>query len=416
MQPLVLEGTASTVVVDPPVVLAPMAGVTNTAFRTMCRGFSDRARAQRPAADAASHGPLYVSEMVGARALVEGSRQGGLDVLATPDRAEEVGLSGGRLRTMLRAAFGEDEPVRSLQLYATDPDELREGVALLAAHDLVDHIDLNFGCPARKVTRHGGGAALPWRTDLFAALVGAAVDAAGGRPVTVKMRKGIDEAHLTYLDAGRIARDLGAAAVTLHGRTAEDAYAGTADWDAIARLVEAVGEEVPVLGNGDVWQGADAVAMVARTGCAGVVVGRGCLGRPWLFRDLDAALSGLQVPAPPTLGEVADMLAEHGRLLAEHLGEDAGMREIRKHTSWYLQGFAIGRPLRLALRQVTSLQELAALLGTVDPHAEMPESALAMHRGHTHGPKPVRLPQGWLDRRTDSAPLAAAAAAVVSGG
>ncbi len=408
MQPLVLSGAtpsgahgSSTVTVDPPVVLAPMAGVTNAAFRAMCREHG---------------GGLYVSEMVGARALVESSRLGGLDVLADPERADEVGLSGGRLRTLLRASFGPDEPVRSLQLYATDPEELREGVALLAAHDLVDHIDLNFGCPAPKVTRHGGGAALPWRTDLFAALVGAAVGAAGGRPVTVKMRKGIDADHLTHLEAGRIARDQGAAAVTLHGRTAEDAYAGTADWDAIADLVEAVGADVPVLGNGDIWQGHDAVAMIARTGCAGVVVGRGCLGRPWLFRNLEAALAGRDVPPPPTLGEVAGMLLRHGQLLADHLGEDAGMREVRKHTAWYLQGFEIGQPLRLALRQVERVEQLAGLLGTVDPEVAMPESAVAMRRGHTHGPKPVRLPHGWLDSRHDRTPLPAAAAAVVSGG
>ncbi len=230
------------------------------------------------------------------------------------------------------------------------------------------------------------------------------------------MRMGIDAAHLTYLDAGRAARDAGAAAVTLHGRTAEDAYAGHADWDAIGRLVDAIGDDVPVLGNGDIWQASDAVAMIARTGCAGVVIGRGCLGRPWLFRDLEAALAGRPVPPPPTLREIADMLREHARLLVDHLGEDAGMRDIRKHTGWYLQGIDLGRPLRLALRQVERLDQLDELLAVVDLDVEMPESALEMHRGHSHGPKPVSLPHGWLDSRDDPAPLAAAAADVVSGG
>jgi nifR3 family TIM-barrel protein len=317
---------------------------------------------------------------------------------------------------VLRAAFAPGESPRSIQLYGTDPADLGGGVAALAEQDLVDHIDLNFGCPAPKVTRLGGGAALPWRINRFAALVASAVEAAGGRPVTVKMRMGIDPDHLTYLEAGRVARDAGAAAVTLHARTAYGAYSGHADWDAIGRLVEAIGQDVPVLGNGDIWEAADAIAMIARTGCAGVVVGRGCLGRPWLFRDLEAALRGEPVPPPPTLGEIAAMLGEHAGLLVAHLGEFAGMRDIRKHTSWYLQGFELGKPFRLALRQVERLDQLQGLLRSVDSTAIMPEHAIGMHRGHTHGPKPVRLPHGWLDDRFSDMPLHADAAGVVSGG
>ncbi|WP_423784736.1 tRNA dihydrouridine synthase [Euzebya pacifica] len=416
---MTLAGARTAVTVDPPVVLAPMAGVTNVPFRAVCRAFSDTARLRRDG------GPLYVSEMVGARALVEADQRGAMALLRTDDGSLDAEsdkarladeLSGGRLRTMLRAAFAPDEPVRSLQLYAIDPDHMRDGVAVLAEYDLVDHIDLNFGCPAPKVTRMGGGAALPWRLGLFAELVEAAVSTAGGRPVTVKMRKGIDADHLTFLEAGRIARDLGVAAVTLHGRTAQDAYGGHADWDAIAALVDAIGDEVPVLGNGDIWQAADAVEMIARTGCAGVVVGRGCLGRPWLFGELEAALAGRPVPPPPNLGQVADTLLDHATKLVDHLGEAVAMRDIRKHTGWYLQGFELGKTLRGALRRVERLEEMADLLGTVDREAPMPESAVSMHRGHTHGPKPVRLPDGWLDSRDTHTRLPAAAGAVVSGG
>lgn len=403
MHPLHLRGASRTVTADPPVVLAPMAGVTNVPFRALCRRYG---------------GGLYVSEMVGARALVEAEQQGLIEDTRDAWRGDRRG--GGkpdsRERTVLRAAFAPDEAVRSIQLYATEPAELRAGVEVLSRRDLVDHIDLNFGCPAPKVTRHGGGAALPWRIGRFEALVGAAVDAAGGRPVTVKMRTGIDPQHLTYLEAGRAARDVGAAAVTLHGRTAYDAYGGTADWSAIARLVEAIGDDIPVLGNGDIWSALDAVAMLAQTGCAGVVVGRGCLGRPWLFRDLEAALAGREIPPPPTLGEVVAMLADHARLLVAHLGEHAGMRDIRKHTCWYLQGFELGKELRLWLRTVERLDQLLDVLAVVDSDVPMPEHAVGMHRGHTHGPKPVKLPHGWLESRLVDAPIPSAAGSVVSGG
>ncbi|MCC5949888.1 MAG: tRNA dihydrouridine synthase DusB [Nitriliruptoraceae bacterium] len=379
--------------VGTPVVLAPMAGVTNAAFRTLCR----------------RHGEgLYVSEMVGARGLVEGDRT-----------------------SHTKASFAPDEPVRSIQLYAIDPDDVRRAVALLvdptraigtrshldADARPVDHIDLNFGCPAPKVTRHGGGAALPWRTDLFAAIVREAVAAAGDVPVTIKMRTGIDAAHLTALEAGRIAADLGVAAVALHARTAEQRYGPPADWSAIGALVEALdGRGVPVLGNGDIWEASDALAMVSRTGCDGVVVGRGCLGRPWLFRDLQAAFAGQAIPAPPRLGEVADLIREHAVLLAGHLGLDVGLRELRKHTSWYLQGFPVGGAVRRALNQVGSFDELDALLGSVDRTVPFDETVRRQPRGHTDRPKKVALPAGWLDSRVHGVALPPQAAEIVSGG
>ena len=360
----------------PPVVLAPMAGVTNAAFRALCRRHGDG---------------LYVSEMVGARGLLEGNRQ-----------------------SQLKASFAPDESPRSIQLYAVDPTDAARATALLADEGRVDHIDLNFGCPAPKVTRHGGGAALPWRLDLYAAIVGAVVDAAGEVPVTVKLRTGIDDEHLTYLDAGRVAQDLGVAAVALHARTAAERYGPPADWRAITRLVDAL--EVPVLGNGDIWEAPDAVRMVEQTGCAGVVVGRGCLGRPWLFRDLQAAFAGRSVPPAPDLGEVADLLLEHAELLVDTYGPEVGLRDLRKHTSWYLQGFPVGRPLRRSLNQVATLSEVRGLLADLDRTLPFDEAVRRQPRGHTTPPKRVTLPHGWLDRRTDSCTLDAGAGEVISGG
>jgi nifR3 family TIM-barrel protein len=370
--PLALGGLE----VWPPVVLAPMAGVTNAPFRTLCRRHG---------------GGLYVSEMVGARGLVEGNRT-----------------------SVLKASFAPDEHPRSIQLYAIDPRDAADATRLLVEDGAVEHVDLNFGCPAPKVTRHGGGSALPWRTDLYAAIVDATVRAAGDVPVTVKLRLGIDHDHLTYLGAGRIAADLGVAAVGLHARTAEQRYGPPADWSAIAELVEHL--EVPVLGNGDVWEAADALRMVETTGCAGVIVGRGCLGRPWLFRDLQAAFAGDPVPAPPGLGEILDTLVEHAELLVDHLGPVTGLRELRKHTGWYLQGFPVGRPLRRALNQVSTMDELYALLDPVDRDLVFDDAMRRQPRGHTTPPKRPVLPHGWLTTRTHGAPLPAAAAEVVSGG
>ncbi len=362
---------------DPPVVLAPMAGVTNAPFRSLCRRFG---------------AALYVSEMVGARAVVEGNE-----------------------RTFGIARFADDEPIRSLQLYGTDPAVMGEAVRRVVGEVGVDHVDLNFGCPARKITRHGGGSALPLRPRLFAAVVEAAVAGAGDVPVTVKMRLGLDDEHRTWLVAGRLAEEAGAAAVAVHARTAEQLYSGTADWSTIAELKATV-TTVPVLGNGDIWEAADAVEMMRTTGCDGVVIGRGCLGRPWLFRDLVAAFEGRDVPAPPTLGEIADMLRTHGELLAEWFGELSGMKELRKHTGWYLQGFPVGRDLRNDLRRLETLDQLDACLDQLDRHLPFPREARRMQRGHTTGPRPVALPEGWLDDPDALEPPDRLADLVVSGG
>lgn len=362
--------------VDPPVVLAPMAGVTNAPFRRLCREFG---------------AGLYVSEMIGARGLVERNA-----------------------KTMALAAFDADEVPRSIQLYGTDPGSLGEAVALLVSEHGVHHIDMNFGCPMGKVTRHGGGAALPWKRDLFRSIVRAAVSNAGDVPVTVKFRKGIDDDHLTYIESGLAAEEEGAAGVALHARTARQLYSGAADWDAIGRLKAAV-SSIPVLGNGDVWTADDAVHMMEVTGCDGVVVGRGCLGRPWLFRDLADVLAGRAPQEPPSLGEVGEIMIRHAGLLVDHFGDQFGINQFRKHPSWYLKGFPVGPVLRDAFSRVSSVEELADLVGKLDPGIPFPEDAHHMVRGHSHGPRPVRLPHGFLtDRFGDR--LDRDAEQVISGG
>jgi nifR3 family TIM-barrel protein len=212
----------------------------------------------------------------------------------------------------------------------------------------------------------------------------------------MKTRKGLDEDHLTFLDAGRIAADSGVVAIALHGRTVAQAYSGQADWEAIARLAAHV--DIPVLGNGDIWEAGDALRMVEQTGAAGVVVGRGCLGRPWLFRDLAAAFTGTPVQTLPTLGEVRTMMRRHAELLCEHMGEERGCKEFRKHVSWYLKGFRAGGRLRHSLALVDSLATLDVLLAELDPDEPFPVTELGSPRGRQGSPRQrVALPEGWLE-------------------
>ena len=379
--------------VDPPVVLAPMAGVTNVAFRTLCREQGQTRPAGAPERTAGSVSGLYVCEMITSRGLAEGDET---------------------TRRML--AFDPGEAVRSVQLYGVDPAYVGKATEILCGEYGVSHVDLNFGCPVPKVTRRGGGAALPWKRNRLDAILRAAVAAATpyGVPVTMKTRKGIDDAHLTYLEAGRIAEAAGCAAIALHGRTADQFYSGEADWEAVGVLASHV--TIPVLGNGDIWEAEDALRMVRDTGCAGVVVGRGCLGRPWLFRDLAAAFGGTPAPPLPALGEVAAMMRRHVVLLAEYAGEDRGCREFRKHVSWYLKGFRVRQPLRAALALVSSLAELDALLAELDADQPFPLDALGLPRGRQGSPRPVTLPAGWLSDRDGLGADLAGAELGVSGG
>jgi len=361
----------------PPIVLAPMAGVTNPPFRTLCRRYG---------------AGLYVSEMITARALVEGNR-----------------------KTLLLASFGPEETTRSLQLYGVDPHYVGEAVRLLVGEGRVDHIDMNFGCPVRKVTSKGGGAAIPLKPRLLRGIVQAAVRAAERVPVTIKFRMGIDERYLTYLEAGRIGQEEGCAAVGLHARTAAQLYDGEARWDAIAALKQAV-TRIPVLGNGDVWEAEDALRMMRTTGCDGVIVGRGCLGRPWLFRDLADVFEGGEPQNPPDFGGVVEVMLEHARLLGQWLDEARAMREFRKHGSWYTKGFRGGAPLRQRLMQVTRLLELEGILADADRTLPFPPEAMRVPRGKTAGTQKVALPEGYLDDLDDATPPGVLAEVADSGG
>jgi tRNA-dihydrouridine synthase len=189
--------------------------------------------------------------------------------------------------------------------------------------------------------------------------------------------------------------------VALHGRTAADFYGGQADWEPIAELAALL--DIPVLGNGDIWEAADAVRMVAETGCAGVVVGRGCLGRPWLFGDLAAAFAGVQETSMPDLAEVSKAMFRHAQLLGEWLGEERGVIDFRKHVAWYLKGFTVGSDLRRSMAMASGLAELDDLLHQMDLDQPFPVEVLGRPRGRTSGARPVSLPEGWLADRTSRA-------------
>ncbi|MHC4937749.1 MAG: tRNA dihydrouridine synthase DusB [Planctomycetota bacterium] len=358
----------------PPVVLAPMAGVTNYPFRKLCRRFG---------------AGLYISEMITAKGLVMGNE-----------------------RTLHLAGFGPDEHPRSLQLYGVEPDSLAEATRRLV--DQVDHIDMNFGCPVRKVTSKGGGSAIPAKPRLLARLVRAVVQNAGDVPVTIKFRMGIDDDVITYRDAGRVGQEEGCAAVGLHARTAAQLYDGDARWDAIAELKSRL--DVPVLGNGDIWEAYDALRMMRSTGCDGVIVGRGCLGRPWLFRELASVFDGVPPADPPAFGEVLDIMIEHAELVCDWFGEHRGMMMMRKFGTWYTKSFYGGAALRQSLTRVRSLADLRARVEGVDRDLPFPPAGMRAKRGKRSGTQKVSLPPGYLDDREDDTPPGAEAEQLVSGG
>ncbi|WP_257161841.1 tRNA dihydrouridine synthase DusB [Corynebacterium cystitidis] len=368
-QPTLRIGTLN---LDSPVILAPMAGVTNMPFRVLCREIEEEL--------SGTSSGLYVCEMITARALVEGNE-----------------------KTLHMTRFADVETPRSMQLYTVDPEYTYKAVRQIVEQDMADHVDMNFGCPVPKVTRRGGGSAIPYKRRLYGNIVSAAVRAAEGSgiPITVKFRIGIDEETHTHFDAGRIAAEEGAAAVTLHARTAAERYSGQAHWDEITRLVKHMeGTNVPVLGNGDIFAADDAARMMEHTGCAGVEVGRGCLGRPWLFAQLGAQLRGEPIPDDPTLGTVTHIIYRHAELLAEHFGQHHACRDIRKHIGWYLRGYPVGGEVRKELAHVSSLSELRDKLAPwaeSDARAEDADGA----RGRQGSPSKVALPDGWLDDPED---------------
>lgn len=363
---------------NPVIELAPMAGVTNRAFRRVCREASSELRASAGQVDA--DGTIYVAEMTTSQALLMRNQE-----------------------TLDLVTFDGDEKVRSIQLYGVDPKIVGDAVKMVVTEDMADHIDLNFGCPVPKVTRKGGGSALPWKRDLYQQIVQAAVKNADGKvPVTVKMRIGIDQDHITYLDAGKIAAEAGVTWIALHGRTAAQYYGGQADWSAIAKLVEHI-PDTPVLGNGDIWSALDAKRMISETGARGVVIGRGCLGRPWLFGQIRSAFAGEQIPNEPKSGDILRWMKRHAQLLCQMHGDEFyGCREMRKHMAWYLKGLVAGSEVRGALALINSLSEMDDLLSTIDPSQQLSEEIAHAPRGRTTPEKKVNLPDGWLNSQVMS--------------
>lgn len=353
--------------VPTPVVLSPMAGVTNWPFRVLCEEYGPQG--------------LYVAEMVTARALVAGNP-----------------------KALRLCRFAPSERVRSLQLYGVNPAIVEQAARIVVEDGMADHIDLNFGCPVPKVTRRGGGSALPWKTDIFQELLHrvVAVCAPANIPVTAKIRVGIDHEHETFLQAGRIAQDEGCAAVTLHARTTAEYYGGHSDWNRIGELVEVL--DIPVFGNGDIWGAQDALDMMTQTGCAGVAIGRGCQGRPWLFADIAHAFAGEPTRCNPTLGEVGRIIMRHAGLLTQFYDGDECMavHDMRKHVAWYLKGFPVGGATRKAFMECECLEDLQRQVDGLDSAVPFPERVVDKPRGRVRFAKKVHLPYGWLESRSST--------------
>ena len=303
-----------------PVILGPMAGVTDLAFRLLCR---------EQGCDA------VVTEMISAKALYYGNKNT-IPLLETDEREAPVGV----------------------QIFGSDPELMGQ-----MAHKIEDRgfafIDINMGCPVPKIVNNHEGSALMRHPELAGRIV-REVKRAVSLPVTVKFRLGFDEAHRNAVPFARILEENGADVLAVHGRTREQYYSGRADWDAIRQVKEAV--SVPVIANGDIFSGADAVAIREATRCDGVMVARGSKGNPWIFREVQAALAGEPVPKRPSEDEVIDMLLRQAALCVRYKGEYTGIREMRKHTAWYTAGMKGSSKLRQQVNQVTTLRELEELL------------------------------------------------------
>ncbi len=342
----------------PPVVLAPMAGVTNPPYRSLCRK---------------QGAGLYVAEMVHARGLAERDA-----------------------KTLQLASFDQDDDIRSVQIFGADPRAMESAARFLVEEVGADHIDINMGCPVRKVTSRGGGSALPARPELMRQVIGATVRGAGGKPVTVKTRLGLDDGHLTWQAAVDVAAGEGARWIGVHARTAAQLYSGQARWEVLGEIKQR--STIPVLGNGDIWEAFDALRMMRQTGCDGVIIGRGCLGRPWLFRELAEAFDGREPEDPPVLGEVLRILLEHAQLLVDFFGERKGVLELRKWSSWYTKGFPGASFVRKGLQSINSLEEMRGYLAELNPDLPFPQKSLRVSRAKRGGSQEkVSLPSGWLD-------------------
>ena len=305
---------------DFPIILAPMAGITDLPFRILCK---------EQGAD------VMVTEMISAKALFYGNKNT-LPLMQTEEEEKPIGV----------------------QIFGSEPELMGE-----MAHKIEDkgfsYIDINMGCPVPKIVNNKEGSALMLNPELAGRIV-KEVSKAVSLPVTVKFRKGFDADHINAPEFAQIMEENGAAAVAVHGRTRDQYYTGQADWDIIRDVKNAV--SIPVIGNGDIFKGEDAVKMRDYTGCDGIMVARGAKGNPWIFRQiLHYFETGEHLPKPPA-SEVAQMILRHARMMLEFKGEYIGIREIRKHAAWYTAGYPHGARLRVAINQVENYEQLETLL------------------------------------------------------
>ena len=303
-----------------PVILAPMAGVSDLPFRMLCRE---------------QGAGLVCMEMVSAKAIAYHNRN--TEKLMETDEREH--------------------PV-SLQLFGSEPDLMAEIAAQIEERPF-DILDINMGCPVPKIVGNGEGSALMKNPKLIEEII-TKVSRAVKKPLTVKFRKGFDDDHVNAVEIARIAEASGAAAVAVHGRTREQFYSGKADWEIIRQVKEAV--SIPVIGNGDVDSPEKAKALLEETGCDGVMIGRAARGNPWLFRRVSEYLETGKAPEKPSKEEVKEMMLRHARMQVEHKGDYTGIREMRKHISWYTTGLPGSAKLRGRINSVESLEEMEALL------------------------------------------------------
>lgn len=310
--------------VDGRFIMAPMAGVTDRAFRQVCRNCG---------------AALTVSEMISTRALL---------------------FQDKKTRQLLQLA--PNEIPGWIQIFGHEPESMAEGAVKALELSGAALLDINMGCPAPKIVRGGDGSALMRDPKQAAAVIRAVVDAVSV-PVTVKFRKGWDEESVNYLDFARMVQDSGASAVTLHGRTRTQMYAGQADWDAIAQVKQTL--DIPVIANGDVSSPEDAREILAHTGADGVMIGRGALGNPWLFAQCQAMDDGTEIPASPELADRLRTARVQIELAREYKGERIAMLEARKHLAWYVKGIRGTKKLKAKISALTSLEQLDELLDEI---------------------------------------------------
>ena len=315
--------TIGNITLDNNIILAPMAGVSDLPFRLLCHE---------------QGAGLVCMEMISAKAI----------------------LYHNRNTESLLEIHPKEGPV-SLQLFGSDPAIMADIAARIEDRPF-QILDINMGCPVPKIVGNGEGSAL-MKNPLLAGQIIEAVVKAVGKPVTVKIRKGFDEEHVNAVEMAHVAQESGAAAVAVHGRTREQFYSGKADWDIIRQVKQAV--SIPVIGNGDVVDGKSALALLQQTGCDGIMIGRACQGNPWIFREVKNFLESGQICPRPTNREIVDTILRHARLQLQYKGEYIGIREMRKHVSWYSAGVPNSARFRAEINAMESMEELMNAVSAV---------------------------------------------------